>query len=400
MFSIYKTKDNCCACEACRQACPHNCIEVKEDEDGYLFPVVDSTKCNDCGVCQTVCMYKCSIVKNSLISRDCFVFMNINESYRLRSSSSGAFEAICNSHGLQNTVVFGCEFSSNLVIKHNYISSESDVSRFKKSKYVQSRLGNSYSQVESFLKSGKQVIFCGTPCQIAGLKCYLKNEYDGLFTIDFVCHGVPNQKIFLKYISYLSAGENSDVATYEFRNKRLINGIWDVLGVKVRFSNGRTLELYSFEDLYMLGYLNGLYNRDCCETCKFANIERVSDITIGDFWGIEMYDRKLSYEITNGISLVLPNTERGLNICSYLDADGSLCKSVDISYALDGNEQLSIPMKKSEMRDRFLQYIRTHDFEQSIKLCFPDRFRKHQTFMKRMRGIILKIKYRLADNRR
>lgn len=383
MNQVYDTPIQCCGCEACRQICPKMCITMQEDEKGFLYPVIDREKCVDCGMCRRVCLYQQEIKKQS--EPAFYVYLHPELSHRLQSSSSGAFEVLCKAFAQgenESTVIFGCELNNELQAQHGYSVGFSEIARFKKSKYVQSRIGDSFLQVQEFLKQGKRVVFSGTPCQIYALKLFLKHDYDNLLLLDFVCHGVPSQKVFSAYIGYLEKKFRSTVSKYIFRNKKQENGIWSNLGVQIQFKNGKTVSYNASEDAYMSGFLGGLYNRDCCEACRFTSIKRCSDVTMGDFWGIGDYSKLLDERVTSGTSLLLANTEKGRKLLSGL-SDHAFLEEVTADLAVAHNGQLKHPQKFHGKRDLFfLRLAHRNGFKRGIAACYPHKFGKRALFSK------------------
>ena len=373
MKSVYNEKENCCGCAACKQICPTKCIRMKEDANGYLYPIVDINQCIDCKACLSVCPIRNQDVCNT--PQISYAYVNKNEEIRKNSASSGAFEALCRVflHGVTDYSIYGCTLDENLIAKHCSVHNIQDISRMKKSKYIQSRMDNEYQSVLKELQEGKKVVFSGTPCQVAALKKFIKGEYENLLTIDLVCHGVPNQKIFSRYIKYLEKQNRAKVEAYTFRNKRKTDQQWTNLGVRADFVNGERVELEADEDLYMTGYLSGLFSRDSCYKCKYANLERVSDITIGDFWGIDKLYLDLSESKTNGTSLILGNTLKGKKTVLKIDKETVYDASLDD--IIRENGQLKYPQEKSSRREAFLKAFRKNKgFKTCMKRAFPERY--------------------------
>lgn len=197
MISINDKKD-CCGCAACVQRCPKQCITLHEDNEGFLYPQVDESLCIDCGLCEKVCP-----VINQADERTplgVYAAKNPNESVRMQSSSGGVFTMLAERIIDEDGVVFGACFDERWEVVHSYVETKEALAKFRGSKYVQSKIGSTYQQVEGFLKSGRKVLFSGTPCQIAGLKKYLRKEYDNLLAVDFICHGVPSPGVFRTYL--------------------------------------------------------------------------------------------------------------------------------------------------------------------------------------------------------
>ena len=240
-------KKKCCGCSACVQRCPKQCISLQEDEEGFLYPQVDKKICVNCGLCEKVCP-----VLNPVKARKpqvVFAARAIDEKVRLESSSGGVFTVLAELVIERGGVVFGAKFNEKWEVVHAYTESKEGLSAFRGSKYVQSKIENSYKQAESFLKAGREVLFSGTPCQIAGLKLYLRKEYTNLLTVDFVCHGVPSPMVWKDYleekirplgvvgknmVSSLSLKDMPVITGISFRDKR--NG-WKKYGFAVRRSS-------------------------------------------------------------------------------------------------------------------------------------------------------------------
>ena len=396
MKSVFDRKENCCGCAACKQVCPTQSITMQEDKYGYIYPVNDEKKCVDCAICIKVCPLN-NVVK-TCIPHISWAYVSPNDECRMKSASSGAFEALCKAFLQEKDEysVYGCELDDRLQAKHCSINDIKEIDRMKKSKYIQSRIDNEYASVLTDLKEGKKVVFSGTPCQTGALKNYLKNDFENLLTIDFVCHGVPSQKIFSKYIHYLQKRYRGKVESYTFRNKRKVKQNWSNLGVRVDFVNGKRIELEAEEDLYMTGFLSGLFNRESCYMCKFAGLNRNSDITIGDFWGIEKVYPHLTELKTSGTSLVIGNTEKGLDVIQMLDP--SALYSTELNDAVRENGQLKHPQKKSLRRDIFLKELsKNKKFDTCMKRAFPEKygFRKEKIYQMKFYIMLSSIKQRI-----
>ena len=194
-------KKECCGCEACVQACPKQCIEFKQDSQGFFYPSVNEDKCVNCGLCNKVCPIL-NVEDYSLpTSTPVYAAYNKDAKQRKTGSSGGIFELLALETIKNNGIVFGAVFDENWNVVHSYAETQKQIEFLKRSKYVQSRIGTNYKQVKSFLIQGKHVLFVGTPCQIAGLKHYLRKDYENLITVDVVCHGVPSPMIWQKYLA-------------------------------------------------------------------------------------------------------------------------------------------------------------------------------------------------------
>ncbi len=310
---------SCTGCMACSQVCHKSAISFNPDGEGFLRPVIDNDLCVDCGSCVRVCPAN---NKPELHDSLCaYSGWSKDETTRLNSSSGGAFIEIAKLIIARGGVVFGCELDEKLTPRHCYIENECELSRLTGSKYVQSYIGNAYQVAKSFLETDRQALFSGTPCQIAGLRNFLKKNYEKLLTIDIMCHGVPSPMIFTDYLTYQKRRlKLSSIEVAKFRDKAkswlyfnmLISGT-DENGNRQQYVGGY------FEDPYIRGFLRDYFLRPCCHVCDYASKMRGGDITLADWWG---YNGKLKedkgYE-RKGVSLLMVNTPAGQKIVDALN---------------------------------------------------------------------------------
>lgn len=306
MISLQK-KEDCCGCGACVQRCPKQCIAMCEDEEGFLYPHVDVETCIDCGLCEKVC---------PIIHRDAarepqavYAATNPDEEIRRQSSSGGVFTLLAEGVIARGGVVFGARFNEAWEVEHGYTETVEGLAAFRGSKYVQSRMGDSFRRVEAFLKAGREVLFSGTPCQVAGLRRFLRKDYSNLLTVDCICHSVPSPGIWRKYLSETLVSNNerlSDVSDLSFRDKK--NG-WKRYDFTITLRAGRNITGSAGKNLYMRGFLNDLYTRPSCYACAAKELRSGSDLTLGDYWGIASLMPELDDD--RGVSAITVNTERG-----------------------------------------------------------------------------------------
>lgn len=377
-------KSKCTGCSACVQKCPKQCISFEEDREGFKYPKVKLSVCIDCGLCEKLCpVLQQDKPRNPVIV---YAAKNSNLSTRLASSSGGIFALLAETILRQNGVVFGARFDNEWNVIHDYTESLDGLSVFLGSKYVQSKIGNTYKYAERFLKEGRKVLFSGTPCQIVGLKKYLRKDYDTLLTVDFVCHGVPSPMIWRGYlnekirplgvdgrnmVSQLSLKDLPVITGISFRDKRYG---WKKFGFSVRAKSAskadKNLVSQSVEvtdktllyephkaNLYMKGFLKNLYLRPSCYACPAKCGKSGADYTLADFWGASTYVG--DFDDDKGLSAVLVYKNK-VNI-----------ESLDMAFKVVGlNDILSqnpAVIKSSRMkggRDRFFQhYNREHQID-------------------------------------
>lgn len=311
-------KSLCCGCEACVQICAHKAIIMQEDKEGFRYPIVDSKQCVDCGLCEKVCQYN-EMPKRYSENKYAFGGYHLNTDVRFESTSGGAFSAIVDAYCDDNYVIFGAE-AKGLEVFHSYITDKTELSRFRKSKYSQSKIGDSYKDAKRFLKDGKKVLFSGTPCQIAGLKAYLgKTNRDNLLTVEVICEGVPSPLYIRKLDQHIEKkyGDRIDSIDYRYTGKSVFsNGKWDFEAMRISIKtldNNNILCIDRWFNPFWSIWLNHLMSRPSCYKCKFTTTERVADISLGDLWGVHLYCPEL-YGSNGGSSLIVCNTEKGKEV--------------------------------------------------------------------------------------
>lgn len=381
-------KSQCCGCTACVSVCPKQCIAMQEDEEGFLYPVVDTSLCIDCNLCQKVCPELHPM--NTRTPLHVYAAKHKDEQIRLASSSGGIFTLLAEKVIDEGGVVFGARFNASWEVVHDYTETKEGLTAFRGSKYVQSWLGNCFSKVKSFLSEGRKVMFTGTPCQIAGLKQYLRKEYDNLLTVDVVCHGVPSPKVWRMYLDEVACkGKKNTVLPHSIHGRdALIKGIsfrdkclgWKKYSFALTLSEAtadgekNTVLLSSVftENLYMNVFLSNLSLRLSCYACPAKAGKSGSDITIADFWGIE--DVLPDFEDDKGISLVLSYSEKGGRWLAGLDCE---CIEVDYRSAQRMNPSISSSVSKPINRAFFFrQLIRKKNICLAWEDCSSDMFKK------------------------
>ena len=351
-------KRKCMGCYACFNACPTGAIIMKEDEKGFKTYGIDKDKCIKCGKCKRVC----PVLNNREIANKpkAYACINNNEEERIKSSSGGIFSLLAKNILDKKGVVFGAQFDDKWNVIHDYIEDYGDVDKFRGSKYVQSTIGYSYKKAKEFLEEGRIVLFTGTPCQIEGLKGYLGKDYDNLVTQDIICHGVPSPKVWEKYREYRRKKDKKEPQNIFFRNKD--NG-WNFYNIKFDYGNTNYRKNQQ-NDLFMQAFLRNTILRDSCYKCDFKKKNRVSDITLADFWGI---NRILpDFNDNKGTSLVILNSEKGEKIFKKIE-NYMIYKEVDLLQAIKYNPAMIESAKMDSKRNEFFENIDDYDFDKLVK---------------------------------
>ena len=289
---ICVNKSNCCGCTACAAICPKNAINMVPDEDGFVYPVVDESKCVHCELCERVCAFRNDLPPQSAKE----VYAAVSRCTDVRESASGGlFAAFAQAVLEQGGVVYGCAMeyeNGQLWSRHICVTDEKELIKLKGSKYVQSDLGVTYPDVRKRLEAGQTVLFSGTPCQVAGLRGYLGKDYKTLFAIDIICHGVPSAKLFQDYIAFEEKKRNMKIQAFRFRDK---SQGWKLHGA-MTLDSGKTVYFEPEESSYYQMFLNSYTYRENCYHCPYASDHRPGDITIGDYWCVELVHPELLKE--------------------------------------------------------------------------------------------------------
>lgn len=385
MINITNPSD-CCGCSACVQRCPKCCIAMQEDAEGFLYPIVDKTMCVECGLCEKVC----PLINraDAVLPMRVVAARNVDDEERLCSSSGGIFIELAKQVLERGGVVFGAVFDEKWEVKITYGESLETVRNMMGSKYVQARVENSYRDAERILRQGQEVLFTGSPCQIAGLHGYLRRSYSNLLTVDFLCHGVPSPGVWRRYLKELlvqnhatkaATGRNSillsldsisSIEGIEFRNKR--KG-WKKYSfvltlVEVTTKGEKNTVLFSRmhrNEPYMKGFMSDVYLRPSCFNCRCKNGVSHSDITIADYWGVNGFMPDLDDD--KGVSLVQINTDKGLR---HFDDLSVLVRGSSFEDAKSTNPGFKALLTPHPKRDEF--YRRFSHGNETIEMILKD----------------------------
>lgn len=370
-------KTMCSGCHSCYNACPQNCITMIRDEEGFLYPKVDETRCVDCNLCKKACQAIYPIQSSS--QPIAYAAYNKDAQIREKSSSGGVFTLLAEYIIQQGGTVFGAAFDENFAVKHIGVDTIENLDCLRGSKYLQSRIGDTFVQAEALLQQGKPVLFTGTPCQIDGLLHYLKKPYPTLYTQDLICHGVPSPDVWMRYVEYRETMASSKALRIFFRHKRYG---WKKYSVLFEFANETEYQKNPSEDLFMQGFLANLYLRPSCYHCSSKTIHRNSDITLADFWGIENIVPELFDD--KGTSLVLVHTTKGKELLDAIQKE-MVCKKVDATEALQYNPSASQSVARPVLRDEVLMEIMKNRFsDKYIKYLKQNRGNGLQRLFKRV----------------
>lgn len=378
-------KEECTGCHGCYNVCPKKCIDMNFDEEGFLYPSVDSDKCVECGLCEKVCPIMHTVeVENTPVALGCY---NKDEKIRMESSSGGIFtltsELVIQSGG----VVFGAEFDENYNVRHGYVDNMEDLHKFRGSKYVQSTIGNSYYDAKQFLEQGRQVLFSGTPCQIAGLKRYLQKDYDNLICQDIVCHGVPSTYIWEHYKKFIANGRK--ISSVKFRDK---STGWKTYSLEIDFYDGSSYKDIGNENSYIKGFVKDFYLRPSCYECKYKTLHRESDITLADFWGIEANEPEL--DDNKGTSLIFLNSYKGKLVFKKIKKS-VIFKIVDIHKAVTFNSSAFKTALYNKKRVNFYKKYKEKDFNLLInKLIKKSMYSKLNDYIDNIKYKIKRVFYK------
>lgn len=373
----------CTACAACLNACPKGAIKMQEyGIAGYVYPTINQDECIDCHLCEKICPVNNPIEVHKPLKS--YAAISRSQDDLMTSTSGGASSVMAQYILGQGGVVYGCVQENYTDIRHQRITDSKDAFKLKGSKYVQSDIGYVYRQVKQDLVCGLKVLFTGTPCQIAGLRKYLHRDYDNLYLVDLVCHGVPSQKILRDSVEDM-AGKVEKMSSVSFRKKGTKPQELR-FGVFLDQENAIPMrkQLFPHND-YIAAFMAGLIFRKNCFSCSYAQPSRGSDVTIADYWGIG----ETAIPIGRGISLMLANTPKGISLINNIS---SLCyiEERTVEEAVKGNGQLNHPSVEPPFRDDFLLHYEKNRKE-AYKLYLKE-YRNMTKKMKRREAMIAFIK--------
>lgn len=359
-------KEHCCGCASCMNACPKKAITMEPDEEGFLYPHVNPDTCIHCGICVKKCPVLCKQPQNEVLDT-CYAQWSDPQTREV-SSSGGMFSELARYAFRKGGVVFGAAYQENFEVHHIRIETEKDLRLLRGSKYVQSQTDDCYQQVKDLLKEGRFVLYSGCPCQIAGLYAYLGgSQYDHLLTVDLICHGTPSPALFQRYLREDYGIEN--ISDVKFRDKKVFG--WSTY-MNIYMKDGSTYREICSRDPYYRMFLPCLAMRPFCSHCKFTRNPRVADFSIGDWWGIEKYDKELNDGM--GTSLVLVNNARARKIFKEISPSFARVKEFPLEQARPRNYTLDRPFKAHEARSRFFHLLTLQPFDKAVRYALDYHF--------------------------
>ena len=364
-FESYDKKD-CNGCGACSLRCPKNAIIMLEDEEGFLYPKIDKSKCINCGLCKKICSNNPDINQYNI---KVYAAKNKSNEDLKNSTSGGVFKVLASNIISKGGVAFGVKDNKDLYVYHDYAENMNECKEFSVSKYVRSDLKNSYSKVEKFLNDGRYVLFTGTPCQNYGLKKYLKKDYEKLILCEIICHSNPSPKVFKLYKENLEKIYGQKIKKYYFRskNEKANNRPY------ILFEDG-TIKEYQ---LYNTAFNSMLISRPSCSNCNFCGMNRKSDITIGDFWGIEKI--LPNFNKYNGVSLLCINSKKGMKMFEEIK-NQIYYENTNIKDAFKYNHNCNIPEHKN--RTKFFSGISNGSIDENNIILYMNKYLKISLFKK------------------
>ena len=365
-----KEKKNCCGCNACYDICPKNAITLSTDIEGFWYPRVDIDKCINCGLCERTCpqLHIGALKKNDFEYPVCFAAIHKNIEVRFGSTTGGLFSALAEQMYREGGYVGGAIYNKDFSVSHFISNNPADLALLRQSKYSQSQTCGIYKEVKRLLMAGEKVLICGTPCQMAALRCFLNKDYENLIIVDFICKSITSPKFYAKYLDYWERKVGSQLVSFKFKDKELG---WRSLVKRFDFKNGKTMYSRAQDnDLYSMAYHGNIVSRPSCYFCQFKGFPRMSDITIADFWGVEKYAYLKDIDDNAGTSAVMCNSSKGLTFYKQLKNITSL--ETTIEKILPGNPALLHEQKMSVMnRDTFFHDLDRKAIEEVVPLYFP-----------------------------
>lgn len=362
MTTVFDRKAACCGCGACATICPVNAIEMQPDEEGFLYPVIDEAACLDCGSCRDACPLHSENDPALHPEPRFYIARSRDEAVVRRSASGGAFTALSNVVLRRGGVVYGAVFDASLGVMHARAETPEQRDRMCGSKYVQSRAGDTYLRAREDLEQGREVLFTGTPCQLAGLQAALGRPYEKLICCDVICHSVSSPLMWQEYLRLLSEENGAAVTAVNFRDKTLG---WQRASTFKGFGYRTGSGEVQFDDRYYRLFFGWkVIARPSCSICRYARVERCTDITIADYWGVEKYAP--DWADYYGVSFLMTSTQKGESLLHDCAPELRFAQR-DPAEQIAENHRLLGPMAiPAEERAAFWSDYRAHGFRAAL----------------------------------
>lgn len=388
-------ENNCTGCHVCSLKCPKQCIKMEYLEEGFLYPIINKKECIKCSLCEINCPVL-SKVKMSNETR-AFSVKNKSISERMNSASGGVFPLLSQFVIKRNGVVFGAAYDQELEVRHIKIEYEKDINKLQSAKYTQSIVGSIFIEVENALLDDRWVVFSGTPCQCNGLKAFLKREYEKLIIVDLICHGVPSPKVWKAYVKWRCNRENNGNLPEQVNMRSKYSG-WSKYSYSTEFNYGKgnISRIPNREDPFMKAFIGNICLRKSCSQCQAKGVERCSDFTLGDYWGV--WNQHPEFDDNKGTSIVFTHSEKAIEILNEIKPQVE-CIEVDIEEAIKENPSMLVSSKEHPERSQFLKEVTDENFKKIVDKYFPQStecglFKR----IKRKLCSILRSKLRLSMN--
>ena len=363
-----KDKKDCCGCWACENVCPKQCISMNEDNEGFRYPTVDKKKCINCHLCEKVCPI-INVKPEVVRQQEGYVVQNKDSQVLSESTSGGAFSAIAKYVLSQGGVVFGAALDENNEARHIYVENESELWRFRNSKYVQSLIGETYSQARKFLKEGRLVCFSGTPCQMEGLVHFLRRPYENLIAVDVVCRAVPSPKVLRKYLEWKQQTYGKPLHHLKFRDKQFYG--YKYSNISFDSEKGSYHEGID-TDPWLRSFFSGINVRPSCYTCKFKKRYRVTDITMWDCFEPSKFSKKMDND--KGVTRIIAHSKKGAAVMKAI-GNYAYTEEIDSDRLLDGVKEFVIPADYNPKHDVFFKDLDTMSARDLFNMYFPVTFK-------------------------
>lgn len=368
-MKMWIKKEKCTGCAACANVCPIKAITMQEDDYGFRYPQI-LDMCINCGACKRVCQLRGEASGANKKRPKIFAGWSLQKEVRLNSTSGGVFSELANCVLDKGGYIAGAQYGDNNIVEHVIVNTKKGLEKLRQSKYAQSSIGNIFIEVKKLLQDKKQVLFCGTPCQVAGLYSYLGGKCENLYTLDFICRGVNSPKAYRAWINDLETHYKRKVSKIWFKYKKYgwKKSPWCT---RIEFENGKHIVQYKKKNLFMRGYLElNLYIRPSCGNCDFKGTPKEADITLGDFWGLDAF-----LDDDMGTTMIMVNSEKGEKLLCNA-CHGLKIYEREIEEIRCGNEYFYSSVQRNLAGDEFLERLQQQSFSKLVRKEIRNKYVK------------------------